>query len=168
MHSSSTSHPEAVRRFPVSSGSDAGAHAERDRDGRNPRDWNISLVTRLNSGLPYTPQLLDETLYLVPNSGRKPSQVTVDLLADKTFVVAGINLTAFLKVFNLFDTLNERFVYDDTGRATYSLSSKLGPALYTDQLAEQIPGVHSAREYFVRPTYYGPPREVRVGLSLEF
>lgn len=133
-----------------------------------PNNWNVSVVTRLNSGLPYTPQVNEQTLYLVTNSERRPSVVTVDLLADKTFVVAGVNLTTFLKVFNLFDTLNERYVYNDTGRATYTLVAQQGPAQYTDKLAQEVPGVHSAREYFVRPTYYRPPREVRVGLSLEF
>jgi outer membrane receptor protein involved in Fe transport len=133
-----------------------------------PNEWNISVVTRLSSGLPYTPEVTEETLYLVTNSGRRPSQVTVDLLADKTFAVAGVDITAFLKVFNLFDTLNERYVYNDTGRATYTLVAQQGPALYTDKLAQEVPGVHSAQEYFNRPTYYRPPREVRVGLSLEF
>ncbi len=132
-----------------------------------PGDWNISFVGRLSSGLPYTPQITEKTVYLVTNSGRKPSMATVDLLADKTFAMAGLNVTAFLKVFNLFDTLNERYVYDDTGSAGYTLIASQGTAQYTDELSRTVPGVHSASEYFVRPQYYGSPREVRVGLSLE-
>ena len=93
--------------------------------------------------------------------------MTVDLLADKTFAVAGINLTAFLKVYNLFDTLNERYVYDDTGRATYTLSSKQGPAA-DGQARRTDPGRPLRQRVVRRPDYYAPPREVRVGVSLEF
>ncbi len=134
----------------------------------NSRDWNITLVARLGSGLPYTPQLIDSQLYLRTNSGRKPSQVTVDLLADKVINLFGFDFTVFLKVFNLFDTLNERYIYSDTGRATYSLTQNQTPAQQTNKLAESIPGIHSADEYFVRPTYYSAPREVRVGFSVDF
>ena len=38
----------------------------------------------------------------------------------------------------------------------------------TDKLAAAIPGVHPASEWFVDPSYYSAPREVRVGASLEF
>jgi hypothetical protein len=131
-------------------------------------DWNVTVVGRLGTGLPYTPQITSKTVYLRTNSNRKPSQSRVDILADKTFTVAGLRLTAFLKVYNLFDTLNELYVYDDTGRATYTLVAGQGPAQATDKLAAAIPGVHPASEWFVDPSYYSAPREVRVGASLEF
>ena len=133
-----------------------------------PNDWNVTLVGRLGTGLPYTPQILTQTVYLVTNSARKPSQVRVDLLADKTFTVAGLRLTAFLKVYNLFDGLIERYVYDDTGRATYTLVAGQGTAEATDAIAARVPGVHPASEWFVRPDYYAPPREIRVGVDVEF
>ena len=133
-----------------------------------PNDWNITAVGRIATGLPYTPQILTQTVYLVTNSARKPSQARVDLLADKTFTVSGIRLTAFLKVYNLFDSLIERYVYDDTGRATYTLVEGQGTAEETNRIAARIPGVHSATEWFVRPDYYAPPREVRVGVNVEF
>ncbi len=131
-------------------------------------DWNVTLVGRIGTGLPYTPQITTRTVYLKTNSGRKPSQTRVDLLADKTFAVSGVRLTAFVKVYNLFDTLNERYVYDDTGRATYTLVATQGTAQATDKLAAEIPGVHPASEWFVNPSYYSAPREVRVGASVEF
>jgi len=131
-------------------------------------NWNVTVVGRLGTGLPYTPQVLDRVAYLQRNSGNKPSSTTVDVLADKTFSVVGLDMTLFLKVFNLFDTLNERDVYDDTGRATYTLLDLYGAAMATDQIAQRVPGVHSAKEYFVQPQFYQPPREVRVGMSLEF
>ena len=133
-----------------------------------PNDWNVTLVGRISTGLPYTPQILTQTVYLVTNSARKPAQTRVDLLADKTFAVGPVRLTAFLKVYNLFDSLIERYVYDDTGRATYTLVAGQGTAEATNAIAARVPGIHSATEWFVRPDYYAPPREVRVGVDMEF
>ena len=89
-------------------------------------------------------------------------------MAEKSFQLNDFLVTVFLKIFNLFDTKNERLVYDDTGRATYSLEEQRGNAEETNKLAAKIPGAHSATEYFNRPNYYSAPREVRLGLSLEF
>jgi hypothetical protein len=133
-----------------------------------PADWNVSLVGRLGTGLPYTPEVTSRTLYLRENSGRKPSQTRVDLLADKTFTFSGFSVTAFLKVYNVFDTLNERLVYNDTGRSTYTLYANSGTAKETNELAEEIPGVHPASEYFQRPHYYTAPRQILVGATFEF
>ncbi len=131
-------------------------------------DWNVTLVGRVGTGLPYTPQILTQTVYLQTNSARKPAQVRVDLLADKTFAVYGLRITGFLKVYNLFDSLIERFVYTDTGRATYTLVENQGTAQQTDKIAREIPGIHPASEWFARPDYYAPPREVRIGMNVEF
>jgi len=133
-----------------------------------PNNWNVTVVGRIGSGLPYTPQISTGTVYLRTNSGRKPAQSRVDLLADKTFALPGGRLVAFLKVYNLFDVLNERYVYDDTGRATYTLVANQGTAQSTDKLAATIPGIHSAAEWFINPGYYSSPREVRIGASFEF
>ena len=131
-------------------------------------DWNVTLVGRLGTGLPYTPQILTQTVYLVTNSGRKPSQVRVDLLADKTFAVYGMRLTGFLKVYNLFDSLIERYVYDDTGRATYTLVATQGTAAgnQCNSRGEFRVCIRPASIFNV-PTYYAPPREVRIGFNVE-
>ena len=133
-----------------------------------PNDWNIAVVGRFGTGLPYTPQDFGRSIELKTNSERKPQQATVDLLADKTFDLGSFGLSVFLKIYNVFDTLNERLVYTDTGRATYTLLMTQGPALETEKISTEVPGVHPASEYFVQPQYYLPPREVRFGLTIEF
>ncbi|MGE5402841.1 MAG: TonB-dependent receptor [Ignavibacteriales bacterium] len=130
--------------------------------------WNVTLVGRIGTGLPYTPQIVSGKIYLPTNSDRKPSQMSVDLLADKSFSLFGLTITAFLKIYNLFDALNERYVYDDTGKATYSIEEKLGSAQNTNEKAAKTPGMHSATEYFVRPNYYLAPRNVKLGMSVKF
>lgn len=132
------------------------------------RDWSVTIVANLGTGLPYSPQLYEQQIYLRTNSGRKPIKTNVDLLIDKSFILSSTTLTIFLKVYNLFDTKNENFVYDDTGRATYSLEETKGGPQATNAISEVYPGIKSATEYFNRPNYYSSPREVRVGLTLEY
>lgn len=132
------------------------------------RDWTVTLVGSMGTGLPYSPLLYEQQIFLRANSGRKPLQTNVDLLIDKSFLISSTTLTIFLKVFNLFDTHNERFVYDDTGRATYSLEESKGGPQATNAISEIYPAIKSATEYFNRPNYYSAPREVRVGLTLEY
>ncbi|MGE5860222.1 MAG: TonB-dependent receptor [Ignavibacteria bacterium] len=132
------------------------------------RNWMVTIVGTINTGLPYTPELIESQILLDNNSERKPLKTNVDLLVEKSFEIYNTVATIFLKVFNLFDALNEELVYDDTGRATYTLEETKGGPQETNEIAERVPGVHSASEYFVRPHYYSAPREVRLGLSLEF
>lgn len=131
-------------------------------------DWNASIVGRLGSGLPYTPQITQNLVYIRTNSGRRPFFANIDLLGEKTFGIFGYTVALFIKVFNLFDFLMERYVYNDTGRSTYTLIQTSGGTKAIDELAGRIPEVHTAAEYFNRPNYYYPPREVRVGLSFGF
>lgn len=132
------------------------------------RDWLVTLIGTLGTGLPYSPALFQQQVLLKPNSGRKPLQTNVDLLVEKSFDFKSIMITMFVKVFNLFDILNERLVYDDTGRASYTLEETRSGPQDTNDLSEKYPGIKSATEYFIRPNYYTPPREVRVGVTLEF
>jgi outer membrane receptor protein involved in Fe transport len=132
------------------------------------KNWIVTIVGSINTGLPYTPELFESQLLLDPNSERKPMRANVDLLVEKSFDVLTTVVTVFVKVFNLFDTLNENLVYDNTGRATYTLEETKGGPQETNRISERVPGVHSATEYFIRPHYYSAPRELRFGLSLEF
>jgi outer membrane receptor protein involved in Fe transport len=131
------------------------------------RDWIVTLVGSVSSGLPYSPLIYDKQIYLRTNSERKPLQSNVDLLVEKSFDLSDLMLTIFLKVYNLFDTRNELYVYDDTGRATYTLEANQSGAEAANKLSEINPLIHSGSEYLSRPDYYSAPREVRFGLMLE-
>lgn len=126
-----------------------------------PRNWAVSLLGRLGSGLPYTPALQGvRTDY--ENSERKPMQYTFDLNAHKDFYIGKMKAAVLLKIYNLFDRLNEDYVNSDTGRATYSLV----PTYAADHGGEF--GRHYLSDYLSRPTYYSSPREIRLGLALGF
>ena len=84
-------------------------------------DWNASLIGKLGTGLPYTPYVVENSIGMKTNSGRKPTQMTVDILCEKEFLVWNYHVSFFMKIFNLFDNLNEKYVYSDTGTANYTL-----------------------------------------------
>ncbi|RMF58291.1 MAG: TonB-dependent receptor [Calditrichaeota bacterium] len=123
----------------------------------------ISVLARLETGLPYTPQPATGVRVgtnvpqgLRENSGRRPTLFTVDLqlYRDIKFKVGNSEFkwTLFAKIYNLLDRRNEQNVYSDTGRATYTITS----------------GAFADPEYIVRPDFYTQPRRVQLGFSWEF
>lgn len=137
-----------------------------------PQNWGVSLIGRFSTGYPYTPVLLDQNIDDLPRSGRKPSQIKLDAHLYRNVGFGGLDARLFAKVYNVLDMRNELFVFDETGRATYSLNERLNthatwePA-YDDQ-GVRLPGVPTLDEWDTRPHYYSRPREVKVGLMLSF
>ncbi len=122
-------------------------------------DWTVGIIGRLESGLPYTPIVQQGIRVEFQNSGRKPTKYIFDLKAQKNIELFGMNYALFLKVYNLLDTHNELKVYDDTGRAGYSLAS---------QYSGDVGGVNTLAEFLNRPDFYSEPRKVLVGFSVGF
>ena len=94
------------------------------------------------------------------NSENRPTFYNVDLYVTKYFELFGKQLSVFLKIYNLFDTLNEVNVFTDTGRAGYTLE------LTRDQTPPR--GVNTLAEYFTRPDFYSSPRQIIIGADLSF
>lgn len=132
------------------------------------KNWSVSLIGKVGTGLPYTPLPNPSGVEYDRNTARKPSQTTVDLLAEKEFALSDYVLTLFVKVFNVFDALNETNVYDDTGRSTYTLRGKNGEGAAIDKNVGIVPAVRPMSEFYVNPLLYSSPREVRLGISLNF
>jgi len=116
----------------------------------------LTLVSRFGSGKPYTPAGGQLTGALV-NRGRKPIQLTFDLFGRYQLSWRGVRPIIYLKVFNLFDRLNEREVYSDTGRATYT------EELYRGGEAQ---GENTKEEFFTRPDWFSSPRQLLIGMEL--
>lgn len=124
----------------------------------DPADWLIGLVGRVESGLPYTPEIQNIRVEF-QNSGRKPTQSAFDLKLQKVVDLYGFSSVVYLKVYNLFDAENENDVYLDTGRAGYTLVS---------QYAGDVRGVNTLADFLNRPDFYSEPRKVLLGVALEF
>jgi len=123
-----------------------------------PSNWGVSLLARLGSGLPYTPSFQGiRTSY--ENSGRRPAHSIIDLNAHKEFTLMGLKYSIFLKVYNLLDRKNEVKVYEDTGRANYTLRS-----FYTGEWRNYS----TLNDYLNRPDFYSEPRRIILGVSMGF
>ncbi len=132
-----------------------------------PQDWGFGMVATYGSGQPYTPrQTTLQTGTILPtkiplNSEVKPGTFTIDLRVFKDFVFGASRFQVFAKVDNLLDRRNEFNVFEDTGRATYSLernvdaSNHVGPVDFLDR-------------YYTRPEFFSEPRRVVMGLSYRF
>ncbi len=125
----------------------------------------ISLITKYSTGLRYTPTIQGQR-NSEENSGLKPVHLTSDLRANKSFLLGHHRLTATLKIYNLFDRLNERYVFTDTGRATYSLRPTYAgdPQVHYPGVA----GIHSLAEYLSNPSNYRSPRQILLSLGWSF
>jgi outer membrane receptor protein involved in Fe transport len=80
---------------------------------------NTNIVVQTASGLPYTPNYAEEgdQLIVEKNSARKGATYQVDLRVERWVPLFGLKVSAFLTVFNLFDTINPQLVWAATGDA---------------------------------------------------
>jgi outer membrane receptor protein involved in Fe transport len=124
-----------------------------------PGNYIASFIGRLGSGLPYTPSLQNQRTGL-ENSDNKPAFYDVDFYVTKFFELAGNQFSIYMKIFNLFDTLNEVNVFGDTGRAGDTLE------LTRNQTAPR--GVNTTKEFFTRPDFYSSPRQIVIGADFSF
>ena len=114
-----------------------------------PAVYSVATVVRVASGQPYTPNTTTGFgSGQEQNSGRKPAGVVVDLRGEHSLFTGRHSMTAFARVFNVFDT---RYfngpVYETTGSPYYSRFP------ITDQRA------------LLDPTRLYPPRRIELGLT---
>jgi len=94
----------------------------------------------------------------IKNSGRKPLRLSFDLLGSRDFQYKNARLKLTIKVYNLFDRLNELEVYGDSGRASYT----------KDMVSDgEIQGANTKKEYYTHLDWYSAPRQILIGLSVE-
>lgn len=125
--------------------------------------WGLSFIGNYGSGLPYTPRATTDVSALRENSRLKPIFWNVDMRLYKDLQLFKNQLTFFLRVFNLFDTLNQLNVYNDSGRADYTTdltrAQVNNPNLYN---------INTLEEWFSNETYYSEPRRVELGFIFNF
>jgi len=115
-----------------------------------PDNFSVSTILKFGSGQPYTPVIgsgfgADQD----PNSGRKDSYFLLDLRAEKYFNLGIVNLSVFVRVFNLLNThFVNGFVFSNTGSPDYSLFPE------------------TVRAQLVDPSRFFEPRRIEFGISL--
>lgn len=128
----------------------------------NGSSYGGSVVMQYGSGMPYTPRRTEDITSLITNSQIKPNTLNVDVRLFKTFDLGFTDVDLYLRVFNLFDALNELDVFDDTGRSGYTTDLQRILAQNTRQ------DVNTIEDYFTRPWYYSEPRRIEIGATFEF
>ena len=130
------------------------------------KNWVASAIGKLWSGKPYTPEFKTGTVSgsgafagFADNSERKPNVFDLDIRASYSINLLGLQSKIYCNIYNLLDLQNEFSVWEDTGRATYTLIAKDVPL--TD------PGrIGHLQEHLIRPEWYGEPRRINIGLNI--
>ena len=84
----------------------------------------------------------------------------MDLKLDKTFQLIGIDITAFLRVFNLLDNRIPLKVFGDTGQPDFTTE--------TQDIGENSDRPNTVEEYFKYSDHFGEPRNIQFGLDISF
>jgi outer membrane receptor protein involved in Fe transport len=133
---------------------------------KTPDNWGINVLWQYGSGFPFTPDAAFPGMHLslkeqpLPNSKRMPATSNVDLRFNKDFEIWKLNYSFVIWVTNVFDQQNVYQVYSNTGR-TDTAQNKLSNALGG-------PLVSLGREIEQNPVNYGPGRNIRLGISVNF
>jgi hypothetical protein len=123
------------------------------------KSWGASMIVQWGSGLPFTPRRSEDISALLTNSQRKPGTFNADLRAYKDFRLGFGQLTLFCRILNLFDTLNEINVFNDTGRAGFTTDQEVAEATNPPET------INTLDEWYTIPTHYSEPRRVELGLT---
>jgi outer membrane receptor for Fe3+-dicitrate len=159
----------------------------RDDGGPVLSELGASLLLTFNSGHPYTRVSSNSDEFYARNrrpiealnSSTTPWVYQADLRVDKTFRFGELlSATLSLYVINLFDTRNVLNVWERTGSAeddgylsnpglSGAMIEKYGPR-YADVYRLVNLSYMKPYGYFNDPYRYGPPRQIRLGLRLEY
>ena len=123
---------------------------------------SVTLINRLQSGTPYT-TVREFIRSSKKNNATKPSIFGTDVRIYYRIPGIKANLQLFLQAQNLFDTVQEVGVYEDTGRADESVTLEL-----FRRTGAQVGGINSLDEFYYRQENFGAPRKVSVGLNYRF
>ena len=124
--------------------------------------WGGGVIAQYGSGLPYTPEAEQDISTLVTNSQLKPANFNVDLRVYKDLNTRIGTFTVFARVFNLLDGLNQVNVYNDTGKAGFTIQQQRAAKTNPSEL------INTLDDWFTNPTYYAEPRRIEVGMTFMF
>ncbi len=124
-----------------------------------PGDWTTGVIVQFGSGSPYTEDPRISRGVRFENGGIKPTFFNMDLRADKVFDIGGYFLRTYVMIYNVLDIKNEFGVYASTGRANVDLNT---------QYAGEVIGLNTIEEYIKNPAMYSAPREIRIGVGIDF
>lgn len=129
-------------------------------------DYGATVTAYYNSGTPYTwKPIVESSLYLINldfNNSVKPSTFQVDLRAYyDLFKNDDYSVRLNLLVYNLFDSLLDRYVYDETGKSYENIVKEIDVDAWRSDF-------NTIYDPMRDPSMYHPPREVKLSLDFRF
>ncbi|GAB5536635.1 MAG: hypothetical protein Rubg2KO_28840 [Rubricoccaceae bacterium] len=122
---------------------------------------SLTAVGRLQSGTPYT-TVRNFVRSPVDNNADRPLTFVTDLRAYYKPPFLPVDASLFLQVENLLDSKIVNGVYADSGRPDETIQ-----LAQFERQGVQVGGVNSLQEFFYNQGFYGAPRRVSFGLSLD-
>lgn len=135
-------------------------------------NWTLSVIGRYWSGQPYTPTAVREggippaAGVILQNSESRPDQKSIDMTINRAFRLSSrIVLNLFMNIYNLLDQRDATAVHGDTGSAEYSTNQQPESTSAAEYNKNRVSTVE---DYRINQAWFTGPRQVQVGLSLEF
>jgi len=151
------------------------------------REFEGSLLGRINSGLPYTPTDIRGTKIAEENSARMPGSFSIDSRLNKNLSFKNININIYCDIFNVLNAEIATTIFTTTGNVSdrgrrftvgeFSQGFVVGDLYYHPARDFNHDGYITRYEMYQSyldayndrynyPTYYGPPRKIRFGINL--
>jgi hypothetical protein len=126
------------------------------------RNYGVSFIAQYGTGTPYTPRRSVDITTLLTNSQVKPTFFNVDAMAHYAIEFNPLRFVLFARAFNLLDIRNEVGVFNDTGRAGFTIDKQ--------RISNTNPPerVNTIDQWFTIPTHYSEPRRIEIGVNIEF
>lgn len=134
--------------------------------GYNQDKWGVSIIGWFGSGFAYSWTPIDQNplnrINLFPSNAYKPASYSVDLKAYYDIVkVLGADIRATLRVYNLFDNLNEVVVNSNTGRTNQSIIREIDLISHWSDFS-----TYEEKKY--SPSNWSAPRLIKLGIGVSF
>jgi len=134
--------------------------------GYNGNKYGVSATGYFGSGSAYSWSPIDQNplnrVNLFPNNSKKPFQYTIDLQAHYDMPTRwGLDIRWTLRIYNLFDRLNENGVNANTGRTNQAI-------IRPDDLLGHWSDFSTYEERIYSPANWSAPRLIKLGMGIVF
>jgi len=134
--------------------------------GYSARDYGFTITAYYNSGQPYTFEPLGYSplseINLLKNNDRKPSTFSMDLTSYYSLpMFENYDVRLVLNIYNLLDNLNAQSVYNDTGKPYETIIPDEEKRQFRSKFTDVF-------DQYENPAMYVPPRQVKLGLRIQF
>ena len=132
----------------------------------NRDDFGLTATAYYNSGTPYTfepvSQSVTALINLLPNNDYKPANYSVDVTGYyRLWKNNDLEARLSFSIYNLFDTLNDIWVYPKTGRAYSNIVNSTEILGYRSTFTDVY-------DQYENPAMYSAPRQIKLKLSINY